>query len=125
MPVEQLAVADVILVRPGSRLPTDGTVIDGTSWIDTAAITGESMPSERLASDRGRGGARRSRAGHGGASRRRRRGASPAPAPGASWGGGAPTAATFSQPRWPPSGPSPPPPPPRGGPPRPPPRHPP
>jgi Cd2+/Zn2+-exporting ATPase len=44
VPVEQLAVGDLVLVRPGSRLPTDGTVVDGTSWIDTSAITGESMP---------------------------------------------------------------------------------
>lgn len=44
IPVERLAVGDLVLVRPGSRLPTDGTVVDGNSWVDASAITGESMP---------------------------------------------------------------------------------
>jgi Cd2+/Zn2+-exporting ATPase len=46
VPVEQLQVTDLVLVRPASRLPTDGTVRQGSSWIDPAAITGESMPVE-------------------------------------------------------------------------------
>ena len=46
VPVEQLQIGDLVLVRPGSRLPTDGTVWQGSSWIDAAAITGESMPVE-------------------------------------------------------------------------------
>jgi Cd2+/Zn2+-exporting ATPase len=46
VPVEQLSVGDLALVRPGSRLPTDGEVVDGNSWVDTSAITGESMPVE-------------------------------------------------------------------------------
>jgi Cd2+/Zn2+-exporting ATPase len=44
--VEELRVADTVLVRPGSRLPTDGNVIEGVSWVDTSAVTGESMPEE-------------------------------------------------------------------------------
>jgi Cd2+/Zn2+-exporting ATPase len=44
--VENLAVGDTVLVRPGSRLPTDGTVLAGTSWVDASAVTGESMPVE-------------------------------------------------------------------------------
>ena len=44
--VEQLAVGDIVLVRPGSRVPTDGEVTEGASWIDASAITGESMPVE-------------------------------------------------------------------------------
>jgi len=35
---------DVIVIRPGERVPVDGTVISGTSRLDTAALTGESMP---------------------------------------------------------------------------------
>lgn len=44
--VAQLQVDDIVLVRPSSRLPTDGTVVQGSSWIDASAITGESMPVE-------------------------------------------------------------------------------
>lgn len=41
---EELAVGDVILVKPGEKIPVDGIVIKGESDIDTAAITGESVP---------------------------------------------------------------------------------
>ncbi|MCV2458213.1 cation-translocating P-type ATPase [Streptomyces sp. ICN988] len=44
--VERLQVDDIVLVRPSSRVPTDGTVVQGASWIDASAITGESMPVE-------------------------------------------------------------------------------
>ena len=40
----EVAVGDVIVVKPGERVPIDGTVIDGTSQLDTAALTGESVP---------------------------------------------------------------------------------
>jgi len=46
VPVEHLTVGDILLVRPHQRIPTDGRVIDGHSWIDTSAVTGESMPAE-------------------------------------------------------------------------------
>ncbi len=42
-----LEVGDVVRVRPGERLPADGEVIDGTSAVNQAAITGESMPVDR------------------------------------------------------------------------------
>jgi len=41
---EELAVGDLILVRPGEKVPVDGIVINGTSTLDTAALTGESVP---------------------------------------------------------------------------------
>lgn len=44
VPVEQLQVGDVVLIRPGERLPIDGIVIEGSSSVDQAAITGESVP---------------------------------------------------------------------------------
>ncbi len=41
---EEVAVGDVIVVKPGERVPIDGTVIEGASQLDTAALTGESVP---------------------------------------------------------------------------------
>ncbi len=46
IPVEQLAVGDEFVVRPGEKIATDGEVIDGTSAIDASLLTGESMPVE-------------------------------------------------------------------------------
>ncbi len=44
VPVEELQVAEIVLVRPGERLPVDGAVVKGTSSIDQSPITGESVP---------------------------------------------------------------------------------
>ena len=44
VPVEELALGDLVLVRPGERLPVDGVVTKGNSAIDQSPITGESMP---------------------------------------------------------------------------------
>lgn len=41
---EELAVGDMILVRPGEKIPVDGLVLEGASTLDTAALTGESIP---------------------------------------------------------------------------------
>ena len=41
---EEVAVGEVILVRPGERIPLDGIVLEGSANLDTAALTGESMP---------------------------------------------------------------------------------
>lgn len=45
--VDTLAVGDAVLVNPGGRIPVDGTVIAGHSFVDQARITGESMPLEK------------------------------------------------------------------------------
>ncbi|MBZ4017401.1 heavy metal translocating P-type ATPase [Streptomyces purpurogeneiscleroticus] len=46
-----LAVGDTVLVRPGERLPADGTVLDGASEVDQASITGEPLPAEKRTGD--------------------------------------------------------------------------
>lgn len=47
IPTEALRAGDVFLVKPGSLIPVDGTVLEGTSSVDEAAITGESIPVEK------------------------------------------------------------------------------
>jgi len=46
---DSLAVGEAVLVNPGGRIPVDGTVIAGHSFVDQARITGESLPIEKLA----------------------------------------------------------------------------
>ncbi|MDT8306556.1 MAG: heavy metal translocating P-type ATPase [Anaerolineae bacterium] len=50
-PVEQLAVGDVVVVRPGDRVPVDGTVVSGASSVDQSPITGESVPVAKESGD--------------------------------------------------------------------------
>ncbi len=44
IPAALLCVGDIVILRPGARVPADGTILDGHSAIDEASITGESMP---------------------------------------------------------------------------------
>jgi Cu+-exporting ATPase len=46
VPIEQLAVGDLFVVRPGEKVATDGVVVDGTSALDQSLLTGESVPVE-------------------------------------------------------------------------------
>lgn len=43
---EQVAIGDVIVVKAGEKIPLDGTVVEGSALLDTAALTGESLPRE-------------------------------------------------------------------------------
>ncbi|MEU5879766.1 heavy metal translocating P-type ATPase [Spirillospora sp. NPDC047279] len=52
VPVARLDVGDVVLVRPGGRVPADGTVVDGSAAFDESMITGESRAVGRSAGDR-------------------------------------------------------------------------
>jgi Cd2+/Zn2+-exporting ATPase len=51
VPVEQLRVGDRVIVRPGDRVPADGTVVEGQSAVNQAPITGESVPVDKAAGD--------------------------------------------------------------------------
>ncbi len=52
VPAETLRKGDLIVVKPGSRIPADGILVEGASAVDEAAITGESMPVEKKPGDR-------------------------------------------------------------------------
>lgn len=51
VPVEELRVGDRVLVRPGDRIPADGTVVEGESAVNQAPITGESVPVDKTDGD--------------------------------------------------------------------------
>src|SRR5215212_3007796 len=52
VPVSDLAVGDVVLVRPGGRVPADGEVVDGAAALDESMITGESRPVPKQVGER-------------------------------------------------------------------------
>ena len=51
VPAERLAVGDLVLVRPGDRVPADGVVVEGQSALDESPVTGESVPVTRGSGD--------------------------------------------------------------------------
>jgi len=51
MPVAQVAVGDLVVVRPGERLPVDGVVVEGHSAVDESMLTGESLPVDKKPGD--------------------------------------------------------------------------
>lgn len=52
IPVEEVVVNDVVIVKPGQKIPVDGIIIDGRSSIDESMITGESIPVEKSKGDK-------------------------------------------------------------------------
>ncbi|HTP75076.1 MAG TPA: heavy metal translocating P-type ATPase, partial [Burkholderiaceae bacterium] len=57
LPLAQLHIGDVVVVRPGERIAVDGVVIEGASHVDESLLTGESLPVARQRGDRVIGGA--------------------------------------------------------------------
>ncbi len=51
VPIEDVVVGERIRVLPGERIPVDGMVLDGLSWVDESVLTGESMPVEKTLND--------------------------------------------------------------------------
>ncbi len=51
IPIEEIQVGDILMVRPGEKIPTDGTVTEGSSTVDESAITGESIPVDKSNGD--------------------------------------------------------------------------
>lgn len=48
VPIEELKVGDIILIKPGEKIPTDGIVIKGDSAVDESMVTGESIPKDKV-----------------------------------------------------------------------------
>ncbi|MCR4431504.1 MAG: heavy metal translocating P-type ATPase [Tepidanaerobacteraceae bacterium] len=51
IPVEEVEVGDIVVVRPGEKIPVDGKIIEGYSSVDESMLTGESIPVEKKAGD--------------------------------------------------------------------------
>ncbi len=51
IPLDQLQIGDVVIVRPGEKIPVDGVIVDGTSHLDEKVVTGESYPVKKTVGD--------------------------------------------------------------------------
>ena len=51
LPLEKLEIGDIIVVRPGEKVPVDGIIVDGNSSLDESMITGESIPTDKTIGD--------------------------------------------------------------------------
>lgn len=56
IPVREVRPGDLVIVRPGERIPVDGIIVEGTSTVDESMLTGESLPVEKQPGDRVWGG---------------------------------------------------------------------
>lgn len=51
VPIQDVQIGDIVIVRPGEKIPVDGEVVDGTSTIDESMVTGESVPTKKQSGD--------------------------------------------------------------------------
>jgi Cu+-exporting ATPase len=51
IPTDQVVVGDLVIVRPGERIPVDGTIVSGRSSVDESMLTGESLPVDKMIGD--------------------------------------------------------------------------
>ena len=51
VPTAEVAAGDIVVIRPGNKIPVDGTIIEGTSSVDQSMLTGESMPVDKKVGD--------------------------------------------------------------------------
>jgi Cu+-exporting ATPase len=51
LPVEEVLIGDIVIVKPGEKIPVDGEIVDGHSSVDESMVTGESIPVEKTAGD--------------------------------------------------------------------------
>lgn len=56
LPIEEVEVGDIIIVKPGEKIPVDGNVVEGYTSVDESMLTGESIPVEKNVGDRVTGG---------------------------------------------------------------------
>lgn len=52
IPIDEVEVGDIVVVKPGSKIPVDGEVVEGHSSVDESMLTGESMPVDKLPGDK-------------------------------------------------------------------------
>ncbi|MFC2151191.1 heavy metal translocating P-type ATPase [Bacteroidota bacterium] len=51
IPIDDVEIGDILIIHPGERIPVDGKVIEGTSFVDESMITGEAIPVEKIEND--------------------------------------------------------------------------
>jgi len=56
IPLDQVQVGDLLRVRPGEKIPTDGVIVEGASSVDESMVTGEPIPSEKVKDSKATGG---------------------------------------------------------------------